>query len=400
MHALVFDPFAGISGDMILGALLDLGYPEERLRAVARRLGADENAVRIETVSRRGIACRSVRFELPEETGHRHLADVLPLLEAGLADAPEAMAFASRVFRRLAEAEGAVHGTSPDEVHFHEVGAMDAILDIGLAADALQVLGVVRCYTRPIAIGRGWVDIAHGRFPVPAPATARLLEGMPVRETRWEGECTTPTGAAVLAEATGGTEPPTLLRPRASGYGAGARDPEDRPNCLRVFLADVSSEEDTELMIVQSDLDDLAPEYVPPALDAIRAAGAVDVTTVVVGMKKGRTGLRIEALAPREALEAVLEAYFTSTTTIGVRYWPVGRQALPREAETRAWHGSSIRWKAVRLPDGEWRAKPEFDDVVRAARETGRTPLEVRRALDGAEQDRNAPGTGSRQADT
>jgi uncharacterized protein (TIGR00299 family) protein len=385
MRTLIFDPFAGISGDMTLGALLGLGYPAERLLAVASALGAPDGSVRLSEPTRQGIACRAVRFEVGEEQTHRHLADVLAILERGL-EVPAAHQLARRIFQRLASAEGEVHGAAPETVHFHEVGALDAILDIGCVADALVHLDVERCSSRPVAVGRGWVDIAHGRFPLPAPATVRHLEGLVVHETRWQGECTTPTGAAILAEVTAGRSPPDRFRLIASAYGAGSRDPADRPNCLRIALCEVSSEGDDGLWIVQSDLDDMSPEYVPAAVDALRSAGAVDVVTLGVGMKKGRRGVRIEALAPHQALNQVLDALFSTTTTIGARYWPVGRVALPREQRGRTWHGSSIRWKEVRLPDGTRRAKPEYDDVVRVAGELERTPFEVRQALERPEE--------------
>ncbi|MEN8374432.1 MAG: nickel pincer cofactor biosynthesis protein LarC [Gemmatimonadota bacterium] len=383
MRVLIFDPFAGISGDMFLGAVLALGYPVERLREVAARLGAPPGSVSTDTVQRRSIACRSARFELPREHHHRHLPDILEILEGGLDG--EALALARRIFERLAAAEASVHGIDPDHVHFHEVGALDSILDIGCAADAVRFLNIEECFTRAVSIGRGWIDIDHGRFPLPAPATAKLLEGMDIGETQWDGECTTPTGAAILAELTDGRPPPTRWRVLASGYGAGSRDPADRPNCLRLLLAELSSEQDTTMVIVQSDLDDMAPEYVPPALEALRAAGAVDVTTSAVGMKKGRPGLRIEALAPYQTLDSVLDALFESTTTIGARYWTVGRRALPRTASTRLWHGTRIRSKQVHLPDGQVRRKPEFDDVASAARDAGVPPLGVRQALDSTE---------------
>ncbi|HUG02233.1 MAG TPA: nickel pincer cofactor biosynthesis protein LarC [Longimicrobiales bacterium] len=398
MPTLIFDPFAGISGDMILGALVDLGYPEGRLRELAGSLGAADGSVIVGTELRRGISCRAVRFQVPPERRHRHLPDMIAVLEGGALEA-RGLALARAVFERLARAEAAVHGIPPERVHFHEVGGLDAILDIGCAADALVHLGVDACYARPVAIGRGWIDMEHGAFPLPAPATAKLLEGLEVRETRWEGECTTPTGAAILAEATAGRPPPERFVLRATGYGAGSRDPEDRPNCLRLMLCEVSSAEDDGLFIVQSDLDDMTPEYVPSALAAMRDAGALDVVTAPVGMKKGRTGLRIEALAPSGALEPVLEALFTNTTTIGARYWSVGRRALAREEKMRAWHGSSIRVKGARLPDGSVRAKPEFDDVVRAAHQAGLPPFEVLRALDRADAEGGAGEAGSTPAD-
>lgn len=381
MRALVVDPFAGIAGDMFVAALLDLGLGEPWLEDLVGSLGIPGVQARVERVGRRGIDCARVTFRLPEERGHRHLADVLEVVERS--GAPEDVrTLAERAFRKLAEAEAAVHGIPMERVHFHEVGALDAILDVLCAMAGVRALGVERCFTRPVAMGSGWVDTAHGRFPVPAPATAKLLEGLPVKETRLEGECTTPTGAAILATLTEGAGPPSDLRLLATGYGAGSRDPEDRPNCLRLFLAEVAGPTPDDLLLVQADVDDLPPEYVPAAQDALFAAGALDVVTHGVAMKKGRPGLRVEALVPEARLDAVLRALFGSTTTIGARFWRVDRPALPREESTLEWRGQRIRLKEVRLPDGTVRAKPEYEDVARAAAALGLTPLEVRRALE------------------
>lgn len=385
MRALVVDPFAGIAGDMFVAALVDLGLGEAWLREMVASLGLPGVGVEVGRVSRRGIDCAKIRFQLPEERAHRHLPDVLEIVQGSGADT-EVKELAARAFRRLAEAEAEVHGIPIDRVHFHEVGALDAILDVLCSMAGVRALGIERCFTRPVALGSGWVEIAHGRFPVPAPATAKLLEGIPVQETRLAGECTTPTGAVILATLTGGAEPPSDLRLLGSGYGAGSRDPEDRPNCLRLFLTEVRGREDEELLLIQADLDDLVPEYVPAAQEALMEAGALDAVVHGVSMKKGRPGLRIEALVPRPALDAVLEALFRTTTTIGARFWPVQRPALAREETTLEWRGQRIREKRVRLPDGTIRAKPEYQDVARAAAALGLTPLEVRRALDRLEK--------------
>ncbi len=381
MRGLVFDPFAGISGDMILGALIDVGLEPEWLEAFVASLGLGDIGVVIERTMRQGIACGRVRFELPHEHAHRHLRHVLEIVDRSTAS-DEVKATAGAVFRRLAAAEAGVHGTSIEEVHFHEVGALDAILDVLCAVAGIAELGIERCYTRPVTIGTGFVDIAHGHFPLPAPATLKLLDGLPVRDTGFAGECTTPTGAAILATVTEGRPAPSNMVVQRSGFGAGSRDPSDRPNCLRLIVGEVTEGAQDTLVLVQADIDDLPPEYVPPAQEALLEAGAVDAVVVSLGMKKGRPGIRLEALVPEARLDGVLEALFRNTSTIGARYWPVNRPALPRREESVEWQGRTVRVKRVRLPDGRERIKPEFEDVVKAAHELGLEPYEVRLALE------------------
>lgn len=375
---LIFDPFAGISGDMLLGALVDLGLPGAWLRDLVASLGLGADVV-VERADRSGISCGRVRFTHTEATTHRHLSDVLEIVDgSGLGAATRARATA--VFRRLAEAEAAVHGVSPESVHFHEVGALDSILDVLCGVGGLEELGYTRFHTRPVAVGSGTVEMAHGSYPLPAPATARLLEGLPVRETTYPEECTTPTGAALLAELTGGSRAPFEVVYGRSGFGAGERDPAGRPNCLRVLEA--REETSGRLHQVMADIDDLSPEYVAAARDEVLDAGAVDASIVRVEMKKGRPGLRLEALVPEPALEAVVNALFRGTTTIGVRHWAIERVVLERTEEIVVWRGHRIRVKRVRLPDGSTRQKPEFEDVAAAARAEGVTPREARAELD------------------
>lgn len=381
MRGLIFDPFAGISGDMILGALVDLGLEPAWLEEFATSLGLGDVGVVVERVDRSGISCGRVRFELPHEHAHRHLRDVLEIVDRSNAS-DTVKEKAAEVFRRLAAAEAAVHGTTIEKVHFHEVGALDAILDVLCVVAGLEELGIERCYTRPVAVGTGYVNIAHGRFPLPAPATLRLLEGIRVRDSGFEGECTTPTGAALLAVLTEGREAPSEVVVRRSGFGAGTRDPEDRPNCLRLILFDIPTRLGERLMLVQADIDDLPPEYVPPAQEALLSAGALDVVVSSLTMKKGRPGLRIEAIVAESALDTVTEALFTSTSTIGVRYWAFERRVLERREDVVEWQGQKIRRKRVVLPGGGERAKPEFEDVVVAARALGMAPYQLRAALE------------------
>ncbi|HEX5580566.1 MAG TPA: nickel pincer cofactor biosynthesis protein LarC [Gemmatimonadaceae bacterium] len=379
MRGLIFDPFSGISGDMTIAALLDLGLPLGWLRGFVGGLGLGPIEVDAERVDRRGIACTRLLLDLPDEHAHRHLSHIVRIIEGTQVDA-EVRDRAIQAFTLLAEAEAEVHGTTKEKVHFHEVGALDAIVDVLGAIAGCKELGFSEFYMRPAALGRGWATMEHGNFPVPPPAVLKLLRGMPVSDPDFDGECTTPTGATLLRVLTGGKAPPLTYTPGATGFGAGTRDPEDRPNCLRLIAIEPATEE-RELVVLQADVDDLSPEYVPPLISAVLEAGALDCTTTTVLMKKGRPGLRIEALVEPARMEAVTGALFRGSTSIGLRYWPVARQALERRVDTVRWRGQELRVKRSALPGGGERAKPEFEDVARAASALGITPLEVLRAL-------------------
>jgi pyridinium-3,5-bisthiocarboxylic acid mononucleotide nickel chelatase len=378
--ALIFDPFAGISGDMVVGALLDLGLSEAWLRETVAAIGLGASLV-VERVDRSGIACTRIRFEAPDQKAHRHLPDILEIVDEARVPAPVKEG-AAAVFEKLAEAEAAVHGIPVSRVHFHEVGALDSILDVLCSIGGVHELGFDRFFTRPVAVGSGTVAMAHGSFPLPAPATARLLEGLTVRETGHPEECTTPTGAALLSVLTRGAPPPGEVVYGRTGFGAGTRNPPGRPNCLRLIACSIPVRPD-RLYLVQADIDDLSPEYVAGARDTLTDAGAVDVATTRIDMKKGRPGLRLEVLTPESALTAVTEAIFLGTRTIGLRYWEVARTVLEREAHVVEWRGHQIRHKRVLLPDGSVRSKPEYDDVIAAARATGLSPHQVRAELGG-----------------
>jgi pyridinium-3,5-bisthiocarboxylic acid mononucleotide nickel chelatase len=381
MSLLIFDPFAGISGDMTLAALLDIGLEEAWLRDFVRDLGIGPIDVHVERVNRRGIRAPHIRFEYPPEHAHRHLRHVVEIIDR-CNTSDRVRELARDAFRRVAEAEAKVHGTTVEKVHFHEVGATDAILDIVCVMAGVVELGFTDFRTRPIAIGSGWVDIAHGRYPVPAPATMEILRGLPLTGADMAGECTTPTGAAILATLTRGRRPPDQFTIGRTGFGAGTRDPEKTPNVLRLIAVTGTADESSEpLWLIQADVDDLSPEYFAGAQTALLEAGALDAVLLPVGMKKGRPGTRLEVLAPAGRLADLEQIVFRSTTTIGVRRWPVERTMLEREIEETQWRGQRIRWKRVRLPDGTSRAKPEYEDIAAAARVLGLTPHEVRAGL-------------------
>ncbi|MFN8581899.1 MAG: nickel pincer cofactor biosynthesis protein LarC [Gemmatimonadaceae bacterium] len=373
MRIAIFEPFSGISGDMTLGALIDVGLDADWLRRLPERLGLDQVGVRVDRVQRAGIAAWKVDFDIPVQPHGRHLKQIREIVERS--DAPsEVKARSDEAFTAIASVEAQIHGVPIEKVHLHEVGAVDAVLDIVGSIWGLSELGVSRVYCSTISLGDGFVDAAHGRLPVPAPATLRLLEGHVVRPgPAGSGELVTPTGAALMRVLSQGP-PPDAYTPRASGYGAGTKDFSDRPNALRITVADEVSHADVEsLVMLATDVDDMSAELLAGAAETLRNAGALDVVLTSTQMKKGRVGTRIEALcrpADASGLERIL---FAQTTTLGVRRTQVERRALPRAAATVDVLGHQVRLKIAALPDGGRRLKPEFDDVWAVSTATGRS---------------------------
>jgi uncharacterized protein (TIGR00299 family) protein len=378
MRIAILDPAAGISGDMTLAALLSLGLPVEWLEELPGRLGVGDVRVTVRDVRRAGITCKLVEFAIPSQPHGRHVGELLQLVEkARVSDWVKERAL--RAFRLVGEAEGRVHGVAPEKVHLHEVGAVDAVLDIVGAIDGFERLGVEAVYHLPVAVGRGWVEAAHGRLPVPAPATAILLEGVEVGASGpVEGEATTPTGAALLRVLSAGP-PPERWRMVGSGWGAGQRDPKGYPNALRILVAELAAEA-ARVVLLATDVDDMSPEYVEPLRQALVAAGALDVQTWPVQMKKGRQGFRVEVMAPEALADAVTAELFRHSTTAGVRRWVAERATLPRHQLTVRLDGVAVRVKV--LDGGSKRVKPEYDDVLAAAKALGRPPIDVARAVE------------------
>jgi len=384
----ILDPFSGISGDMTLGALIGVGLEPDWLRALPGRLGLDNVAVRVEQVVRGEIACSKVDFDIPPQPHGRHLKHIREIVRR--ADAPERVKdLADQAFTAIAEVEAEVHGTTVDRVHLHEVGAVDAILDIVGAIWGLSELGVSRVYCGVIALGDGSVQTAHGVLPVPAPATLRLLEGQSVRPgPEGSGELVTPTGAALVRVLSEG--PPPAHVPLRSGYGAGTKEFKNRPNALRVILAETldSNVEVEPLEWLATDLDDMSAEHVANASERLREAGALDVTMTAVQMKKGRMGVRLEVLARPAHARQLEEIIFATTTTLGLRRTSIERRALRREQRTVDVLGHAVRVKVATLPGGGQRGKPEYEDVQVVSRATGRSLGDVTSlALAAAEQD-------------
>jgi pyridinium-3,5-bisthiocarboxylic acid mononucleotide nickel chelatase len=385
------DAVAGVAGDMLLGALLHAGASQEAVRAGLRPLRVDVVTTRTE---RHGIGATRVEVVAPHEHVHRTWADVRVLVdEAGLPD--RAHARAHEAFRRLAEAEGAIHGVPADEVHFHEVGAIDALADVCGVALALEDLGIDEVSCSSLPAPHGFVRAAHGRLPLPAPATLELLKGAPVHGVDLDVELVTPTGAALVAALAPTFGPLPAMTLEATGYGAGSRDLHERPNVVRAIVGVAAGRGEgpakRPATLLACNLDDLSPELVPDAALACTDAGALDVWVAPVQMKKGRPGMVLSAIARPDREAAVAEAMLRSTSTLGVRTTAVHRYELEREIRTVDVDGRAVAVKLGRLGGEVVNVAPEHDDVARAAQALGRPVKAVwgeafaaaQRALDG-----------------
>ncbi len=387
MTIAILDPFSGIAGDMTLGALIECGLDPQWLTTLPSRLGLDGVQVRIQDVRRGDLSCKKVDFDIPPQPHGRHVAEIRAVVARSGAP-PEVRDRADRAFLAIATVEGEMHGVPPERVHLHEVGAVDAMLDVLGSVWGFEQLGVTAVYCGALALGDGTVQAAHGTLPVPAPATLALLEGHVVRLGPPDsGELVTPTGAALVRVLSQGP-PLAAFIPRRTGYGAGTKDFRGRANALRITLADLAettasgdSDQQTaareSLVVLAADIDDMSGEYLAAAADGLRRGGALDVVLIATTMKKGRPGTRIEVLArPTDAdqLELLL---LSSTTTIGVRRWAVSRRALARRTRIVRVDGHAIAVKEVTLPDGSVRMKPEYDAVQRVAEATGRPASDI-----------------------
>jgi uncharacterized protein (TIGR00299 family) protein len=411
-----FDCASGASGDMLLGALVDLGLPLDALKAELAKVPLQGYRLESRKVQRSGLLATKVDVVIadhPAEHGHPHspfhrhgghghdhghnhghedvhahapaqdhghahrgLRDILALVDRSKLD-PSVKERVSGLFRRLGEAEATVHGSSPEEVHFHEVGAIDSIVDIVGGVVGLRWLGAQRFVSSALNVGTGTVTMSHGTFPVPPPATARLVQGVPVYGAG-EGELLTPTGALlVTAHATGyGPLPP--VRPEAVGYGAGTRDTPGRPNVLRLIVGSEEGHTAGERVVVlESELDDMSPQLCGPLMDRLLAAGALDAFYTPIQMKKGRPGLLVSVIAEPARREALEEVLFTETTTLGVRRQEWDRTMLDRDVIPVETPYGTVGVKIGRRGGRVYNVQPEFEDCRRASEVRGVAVKEV-----------------------
>jgi pyridinium-3,5-bisthiocarboxylic acid mononucleotide nickel chelatase len=374
------DCFSGASGDMMLGALLDLGLPLDGLRAALGSLEIEYGAVSADRVIRAGISAtkfRATAEEREKEEGkrddqkhhHHHLKHIVAAIERS-ALSRQGKDRAIGMFNRLGEAEAAIHNTSLERVHLHEVGALDSIIDIVGAVYGMEWLHVDRIVSSPLNVGSGTIECAHGTYPVPAPATARLLKDVPVYAGDVTAELVTPTGALIVTEYAERFDRLPPMRVQQIGYGAGAKDFTKHPNVLRILVGDVDDGGIAERVVVmECEIDDMNPQLFGPLMDRLHAAGALDVYYASVQMKKNRPGTLVTVLAPPALRESLAGILFADTTTIGVRYQEVRRECLAREVRTVDTSLGPIRFKIATRDGRVLNAAPEFDDCARIAAE-------------------------------
>jgi uncharacterized protein (TIGR00299 family) protein len=381
-----FDCFSGIAGDMTVGALLDAGAPFDELQRRLATLNLPGYDLRTERVTRSGISGTHFRVltEPAPERGHgRHLSDIEAMIGGGgLSSVVKENARA--IFQRLGDAEAKVHGVPVERIHFHEVGAVDSIVDIVGACIALELLGVTRVTASALPVGRGMVRTEHGLMPIPAPATAALCVGIPTFPADVEGELVTPTGAAILATLAQSFGAPPAMTTAAIGYGAGSKDFPERPNLLRAVLGDDSSGApgwiSEDIFLLESNLDDMTPQLMGDFMSRCFTEGALDVTLCPVQMKKNRPGVTVSVLCDQGRRAALLDLFATHTTTLGVRVLPVRRVSLPRTMEGVETPYGTVKVKIATLPNGGRKIHPEYESA-RAVAETAQAPVaEVMRA--------------------
>ena len=373
MKTLYFDCFAGASGDMILGALVSVGVDPRQLSEALASLNVSGYEINFETVDRSGISATHARVITPHEHAHRHLGDILKIIyESRLSDGVKDRA--ARIFSRLAEAEARVHNVAVEKIHFHEVGALDAIIDVTGACIGFELLEVERFAASALHVGSGMVEMAHGRFPVPPPAVAELLRDVPIYSTDIRGELVTPTGAAIISTVCQEFGQLPKMKVERTGYGAGTREYQNFPNALRLMLgddADVEMSSDERLVIVETNIDDMSPQIYGHVMEEAFRLGALDCYFTPVQMKKNRPGVVVSILCRLSERDVMCELLLKETTTLGVRFHEVMRRALERKIVTVETEFGAIDVKVAHLNGRIVKEMPEYEQCRAAAARAG-----------------------------
>ncbi|MGB9179056.1 MAG: nickel pincer cofactor biosynthesis protein LarC [Pyrinomonadaceae bacterium] len=379
MKTLYFDCYAGASGDMILGALVGAGADARLLIEQLALLGVSGYEVEFSTVDRSGISATRAHVRTAEERTHRHLSNILKLInESQLGERVKRRA--SEIFQRLGEAEARVHNIPVERVHFHEVGALDAIIDVVGACICFELLAVERFISSPLHVGSGMVEMEHGRFPVPPPAVAELLKDAPVYSSDIKGELVTPTGAAIISTVCEEFGPLPLMKIERTGYGAGKREYQNFPNTLRVLVGETEGSAgliDERLCVVETNIDDMSPQILGYVMDKAFEGGALDCYFTAVQMKKNRPGTLVSILCRPADLDSMRELLLTETTTLGVRSYEVERRSLEREMVSVLTPYGAIDVKVARINGRIVKAMPEYEQCRAAAEKHGVALLEV-----------------------
>jgi pyridinium-3,5-bisthiocarboxylic acid mononucleotide nickel chelatase len=378
MKLAYFDCFSGISGDMTLGALVDAGCDIELLRAELRGLQVPGWELSAEKVWKNGMAATYVKVKTEDQQKHRSLSAILEILRKSQL-APRVRERASAIFANLGEAEARVHDVPLEKIHFHEVGAVDAIVDIAGACIGLHALGIEQFACSPLNVGGGTAKMAHGILPVPAPATANLLQGKPTYSNGVQKELVTPTGAAIVATLCDGFGPQPPMTVSAIGYGAGTADLEGQPNVLRIMIGEAAEKTvagfDEEIAVIEANLDDMNPQIYGYFLEKALAAGALDVYTTPVQMKKNRPGTLLTVLCKPSDTNTLMSLIFAETTTFGARTYRAQRRTLPREFVSISTSFGDVRIKISRVNGRILHVAPEYDDCRKLAVENN-VPLQ------------------------
>ena len=368
MKALYFDLIGGASGDMILGALVDAGVSVKKLQELLAGLQITEFDLKVQTVNKDGFSAKKLDVLVTDQPPERHLKEIKELIKNS--SLPESIQNrALRIFQRIVEIEAGIHNVPVEQVHLHELGGTDTIIDITGTLLALDLLGIAKIYSSPVPLGKGFIAGAHGQIPLPSPATTALLNGVPIYGRDIESELVTPTGAALLVELVDefGPLPPMTLT--AVGYGAGGRD-LPIPNLLRVLIGEIKPGDIAtldQLVILETNLDDLNPEVYPHVIDSLFSAGALDVTLTSIQMKKNRPGTKIEVLckpSDKDGLRAIL---FQETSTLGIKQSLVERFALPRTIQKVQTSYGKVRVKIAETSPGNLKISPEYEDCRKLA---------------------------------
>ena len=381
MRLLFFDCYSGVSGDMILGALLDLGLDRAAWMNGLKGIALPDFEVQFEQTMRQSLNCQRVIIKAASAQPERHLSDIEKIIAVStLSSAVKEKALS--VFRCLAAAEAKIHGCSVEQVHFHEVGAVDAIVDVVGTCLALEMLGVEKIHSSPVSVGQGHSSAGHGPMPLPPPATLEILKGAPIRFSGLETELATPTGAALLRTLAKFDPPPSGVKILGAGYGAGAKIIPELPNVLRALLLETSeTQEFDQALLIETNVDDMNPEVYPYVIEKLMEKGAMDAYLVPIIMKKGRPGILISVLCAPGLKDAILDVIYQETTTLGARMILVDRTKLPRREITVQTEYGVIKGKEARWA-GKVRRVPEFEDCRRIASKKGVPLQEVYKAFD------------------
>src|ERR1700682_2874702 len=373
MKLIYFDCFSGISGDMVLGALVDAGCELAAIEAELKSLPTSGWKMSAAKVPKKAITATHVHVEISETHHHRNLNTILEIIrKAGLA--PRVASRASNIFKRLGESEALMHQVPLDKVHFHEVGAVDAMVDIVGACIGFELLAIEHFVCSPLNVGSGSVQTAHGLLPVPPRATAELLRGAPTYSSGVQRELVTPTGAAIVSTLVREFGPQPHMKVAAIGYGAGNADVAEHPNVLRIFLGESAEKQDAarwdeEVSIIEANLDDMNPQIYGYFVERALGAGALDVYTAAIQMKKNRPGCLLSILCRPADVDRLMDLLFAETTTIGARTYTARRRALPREQTSVETPFGTVRIKLSRMNGHILTASPEYEDCQRIASE-------------------------------